>query len=152
MPLLVLFGPPASGKLTIARELSRLTGWKIFHNHLTVDLLLELFEFGSDSFVKLREKIWLEVMKEAAPAGLIFTFAPEKTVAPDFLQRLAAAIPGKTHFVELRCPESEIEARLGSSNRLGTGKLSSVDLYRDLKSRGVFNIDGLPTPARHVGV
>jgi len=40
-PLLVLYGPAASGKYTIAKELAAITGWSLFHNHLTVDLLLK---------------------------------------------------------------------------------------------------------------
>ena len=45
MWLLFLHGPPASGKLTIARELKTLTGFQLFHNHLAVDLLESVFEF-----------------------------------------------------------------------------------------------------------
>jgi len=35
--LVLLHGPPASGKLTIAKELSVLTEARVFHNHLTLD-------------------------------------------------------------------------------------------------------------------
>ena len=35
--LVVLFGPPASGKVAIGDELATLTGCRFFHNHLTVD-------------------------------------------------------------------------------------------------------------------
>jgi len=34
MNLVFLHGPAASGKLTVGRELSRLTGYRLFHNHL----------------------------------------------------------------------------------------------------------------------
>jgi chloramphenicol 3-O-phosphotransferase len=43
--IIFLHGPGAAGKYTIARELSRLTGLPLFHNHLTVDLLLALFPY-----------------------------------------------------------------------------------------------------------
>ena len=32
-------GLPSVGKLTIARELAKLTGFEVFHNHLTVGLI-----------------------------------------------------------------------------------------------------------------
>jgi replication-associated recombination protein RarA len=32
---LLLYGPPAVGKLTIAKEIARLTGFKVAHAHLT---------------------------------------------------------------------------------------------------------------------
>lgn len=45
--LVYLYGPPASGKLTIAGPLSELTGMPLFHNHLTVNALRPVFAFGS---------------------------------------------------------------------------------------------------------
>ncbi|MBD0327065.1 MAG: AAA family ATPase, partial [Pyrinomonadaceae bacterium] len=47
MKLIFLHGLPGVGKLTVARELAKLTGFKVFHNHLAVDLVESLFEFGS---------------------------------------------------------------------------------------------------------
>ena len=70
MKLIVLFGMPATGKLTVGQELAALTGFKLFHNHLVVDLLLSVFEFGSPGFVELREKIWLSVVRAACREGL----------------------------------------------------------------------------------
>src|SRR5271156_4120318 len=97
MRLIFIYGMPAAGKLTVARELAAITGLRLFHNHLTVDLLLSTFEFGSPRFGSLREQIWLSVFEEACRsglAGLIFTFNPETTVRPQFIpdvQRIIAA-------------------------------------------------------------
>ena len=65
MKLIFIYGMPATGKLTVARELANMTGLKLFHNHLVVDLLLSTFEFGSEPFVELREEIWLSVFRQA---------------------------------------------------------------------------------------
>ena len=48
MDLVFLHGRAAAGKLTTARALEQRLGWPVFHNHLVVDLLTELFPFGSD--------------------------------------------------------------------------------------------------------
>jgi cytidylate kinase len=82
--LVFLHGPVASGKLTIGRLLAERTGYALFHNHLIVDAVGAVFPFGSEAFVRLRERFWLETMAEAAAArrSLIFTFAPEPTVGP----------------------------------------------------------------------
>src|SRR5688572_10607276 len=117
MDLVFIYGPPAAGKLTIARELGQRTGFPVFHNHAAVDLLLEIFPFGSPAFVRLREEIWLEVVGEAAGTrvGLIFTFNPERTVRLAFVPRLIRRVEsadGRIHFVELVCPPREIERRL----------------------------------------
>ena len=78
LKLIFIYGLPASGKLTVAQELATMTGLKLFHNHVVVDLLLDVFEFGSPSFVELREKIWIDTFTQACRSqlpGLIFTFA-----------------------------------------------------------------------------
>ena len=53
MKLIFIWGPAASGKLTVARELEKLTGLPVFHNHLVVDALLEKLPFGDPEFVRL---------------------------------------------------------------------------------------------------
>ena len=89
MRLVFLYGPPGVGKLTIATALEARSGFRVFHNHLTIRLLLSVFEFGSEAFRHLREDIWLGVFREAAATGtdLAFTFAPERTVNPSFIAR-----------------------------------------------------------------
>lgn len=148
-----LYGPVASGKLTIARELSALTTFALFHNHLAVDLLLSLFPFGSSPFVLLRERIWLELMESAVRTGgsLIFTFAPERTVGPGFpsaLREVVAAAGGILSFVEIVCPEGEIERRIEAPSRWAFGKLVSLEEYRRLKRSGAFEYPGLESSCR----
>ena len=148
MWLLFLHGPPASGKLTIARELKALTGFQLFHNHLAVDLLESVFEFGSPPFVDLREQLWLSVFRQAArtDVSLIFTFAPERTVRPEFPHAAESAIRsegGRVLFVALRCAESELEPRLSEPSRSAFGKLRSVERYRELRDSGAFEFPPL---------
>lgn len=136
---------PGVGKLTVARELSNLTGFKVFHNHLTVDLVASLFEFGSESFIALREKIWLETFSQALKAnfsGLIFTFASEQTVPNDFPQKVRSLLEengGKVIFVELKCSLEELEKRIVHPSRQKFGKLNSVDFFRELSANSVFD-------------
>src|ERR1700744_4028626 len=105
MKLIFMYGMPASGKLTVAQELVNITGYKLFHNHLVVDLLLSVFEFGSPEFIELRESIWLSVFDQACRSGLpglIFTFAPEPTVRPGFAGKVVSTVQaagGEVKFV-----------------------------------------------------
>lgn len=149
MKLVFLHGAPAVGKLAVARELARLTGYKLFHNHLTVDLVGSLFAFGSQPFVLLREKIWLSAFHEAAKnnLSLIFTFNPERTVREQFIQEAIAVVEsagGKVIFVELLCAEDELERRIEHPSRGEFGKLRSVEQYRNLKAAGAFQFPSLP--------
>ncbi len=150
-PLLVmLHGPAACGKLTIARELASLTGFGLFHNHLTVDLLLALFPFGSPEFIRHRERIWLELIGDAVKAGrsLIFTFNPERTVRPDFAGVLRAAVGaagGRTAFVEIRCSKEAIYHRIESDSRKKMNKLVSAEFYERLEQNGAFDFPPIPS-------
>ncbi|MDQ2920651.1 MAG: AAA family ATPase [Acidobacteriota bacterium] len=147
--LVFLHGAPAVGKLTVARELARLTGFRLFHNHLTVDLVSSLFSFGSEPFILLREQIWLAAFTEAArqKVSLIFTFNPERTVRQRFIQDaidVVGSAGGKIIFVELTCAEEELERRIKDVSRKEFGKLASVEQYRSLKDAGAFHFPKLP--------
>ena len=150
MKLIFLFGLPGVGKLTVARELANLTGFKLFHNHLAVDLVGSVFEFGSQPFVELREKIWLAVFSEAAAtglSGLIFTFAFDRTVRNTFIEHTREVIEssdGEILFVELRCSTEEIESRIEHPSRKKFGKLNDVESFRELKEAGAFVGPGIP--------
>jgi chloramphenicol 3-O-phosphotransferase len=149
MKLVFLHGPPAAGKLTVARELSRLTGFRLFHNHLTVDLVSSLFSFGSEPFILLREQIWLAAFGEAArqKVSVIFTFNPERTVRERFVQDAIDTVEsagGKVIFVELTCAEEELERRMVNASRKQFGKLTSIEQYRSLKDSGAFRFSKLP--------
>ena len=151
MKLIFLYGLPGTGKLTIARELAEITGYKLFHNHLTVDLLESVFEFGSKPFVELRELIWLSVMEEAATTlpAMIFTFNPENSVRQEFIQEAVQAVTshgGEVHFVEVVCDPEELERRISTEDRKNHKKLVSVELFHDLKAKGVFDSPKMPSP------
>ncbi len=148
--LIFLHGAPAVGKLTVARELADLTGFRLFHNHLTVDLVSSLFPFGSEPFVHLREQIWLAAFAEAARnhVSLIFTFNPERTVRERFIQDAVEVMgnaDGQIIFVELTCNEAELERRLEDASRKEFGKLSSLAQYRSLRDAGAFEFPKLPS-------
>jgi len=155
MQLVFIHGPAACGKLTVATELAALSGLRLFHNHLTVDLVSALFDFGSEPFNRLRESIWLDSFREAAKQGqsLIFTFHPEASVGRDFPERVVSTIRsynGEVVFVELVCSESEIEQRIESASRSRYGKLRSLTEYRRLRDSGAFGFPPLPKPALQI--
>jgi hypothetical protein len=152
MKLIFISGLPGVGKLTVAKELSALTGYKLFHNHLTVDLLLSVFAFGSPQFVELRESIWLSVFEQAYRAnlpGLIFTFNAENTVRQSFIAKLeetVAANGGAICFVELVCDDQELQRRMDTTSRRQYAKMTSWTNFTELRAAGAFSAPKLPTP------
>lgn len=150
MKLIFIWGPAASGKLTVARELAKLTGLPVFHNHLVVDALLDRLPFGDPEFVRLRESMWMAGFETAASGGrsLIFTFAPEPTVQPGFPERVQALIGahgGEVKFARLVLSREEQERRIANESRREFRKLVSLDLLREL--RGSFEACEAEMPA-----
>lgn len=156
MKFVVLYGRPAAGKLTIARELSGLTGFAVFDNHLVVNAALAVYPFGSPGFVALRDALWraafAAIARQRGIPGLIFTFNPENTVPQAFVDDLFALMAGagvETHVFELACDEAEIEKRLTNPDRRERRKLVDCALYRRLRDDGVFDSPRMPRD-RHV--
>ena len=85
----------------------------------------------------------------SAGRSLIFTFAPESTVAPDFPQRTRALIQaagGKTYFIRLTAPLEEQERRIDAPTRAMFGKLRSLDLLRELRPQFEAAMARMPDP------
>ncbi len=115
--LVIIFGPPAVGKMTVGYELAKITGYKVMHNHLSIELAREFFDFGHPSQLSISEKIrkilFTEISKSDLP-GLIFTFvwgfdfdSEEKYV--DRIARIFTKQGGEVHYVEL---EADLVTRL----------------------------------------
>jgi chloramphenicol 3-O-phosphotransferase len=80
---------------------------------------------------------------------LIFTFAPEGTVRPGFIDEVKSRVAregGEVDFVELVCPLAELKRRIDSPSRLAYQKLSSVSLFEQLHADGVFDASHMPEP------
>ena len=114
---MVLFGPPAVGKMTVGRALEERTGLPLFHNHMTIELVLPFFDFGSEPFTRLvggfRRSLFEEVAASDRP-GLIFTYVwafdqPGDRRFVEEVVEIFAAEGGRTVFVEL---QADLQTRL----------------------------------------
>jgi hypothetical protein len=133
--MIFIYGPPAAGKLTVAKIVAEATGFSLFHNHLIVDAVASIFPFGSENFTRLREKFWIETMEAAAAENrsFIFTYLPENSVRPDFpnrVQNLVEAVGGAVTFVRLDLSRDEQLNRITNADRAEFGKLRDSDILR----------------------
>jgi hypothetical protein len=135
MELVYLYGPPAVGKLTIATELARRTGFRLFHNHLSIDCVKPVFDFGTEPFWRQVHAIREGMLTEAARSGtdLIFTtvYAGESS-EPRSSRRLDVVRRngGRIHPIRLTCDRTIMEDRVIDPRRRELDKLSSVDGLR----------------------
>jgi hypothetical protein len=124
--LVFLIGPAAVGKMTVGMELAKLTGFRLFHNHQTIDVVLPYFAFGSPPFNRLvsefRRRIFEEVANSDLP-GLIFTYVWAFDQAADDadIERYASifrAGGGAVRYVELQASQDVRIARNETPLRL----------------------------------
>jgi hypothetical protein len=75
MTLLLVFGPRAVGKMTVGRAVADASDFRLFHNHHTIEPLLDVFDFGTPPFNRLLGEFRQRVLEEAAAADtdLVFT-------------------------------------------------------------------------------
>ena len=133
MKLIYLYGPPAVGKLTVANELSQITGLQVFHNHLTVDLIKPFFEFGTKEFFELSTRLRLEIFEAASKAhinGLIFTSCYSYPEDNDMIHEILSRINkhnGEVLFVRLYASIEELKIRVTSDSRKKFGKVKTSE-------------------------
>jgi tRNA uridine 5-carbamoylmethylation protein Kti12 len=136
MKLIIIYGPPAIGKLSVAKELSKLTGFKIFHNHLTVDLLLPIFEFESKSFTKLSSEFRIKIFKEAIKQdiNLIHTFCYAHPDDLKYINKIKELCKqkGKLYFIQLTCNKSELFKRVKHDSRKNFHKIKKINQLNEL--------------------
>lgn len=136
MKTVLIYGAPGVGKLTVAKKLSKITGFKILHNHLINDLVAVASEFGTPSFWKIAHKYRLELMDQAAinkRNGIILTFVYAKKTDDPYLKKIvqqARKHNGKIIFIHLVCDKSELLKRVKNPSR---------KLFRKIKTHKKLN-------------
>jgi predicted kinase len=147
MKLILLYGPPASGKLTIAEKLSKLTGIPLFHNHLSRDLVEGLYGSNFKAHYALIDTIRYDVINYCAEQGhdLIFTYVYEGGEDDDIDIRRFIDIIEKHHgevvFIELSATRDDLIARVDSDSRKIHGKLiDPVKMARITQDMNKFRI------------
>ncbi len=133
--VILLHGPPACGKLTIARCLAEHIEAVILHNHLTFNLARELFSIGDQRLLDLHRELRMVMLRHA--------LAPTEagaTPVPDLVLTLVYAEPGSvanltqiTGLIEesgaqllpvyLQCTRETLLRRVQSADREKEGKL-----------------------------
>jgi hypothetical protein len=139
--LIFIYGPPSVGKFTTGKELAKLTGFGLFHNHLTVDAVRPIFDDDDVRRGALLKEWRLAGIRHATNAGksLIFTLAYSGAVDDAWVTRVVETVGkagGETNFVKLYAPHETLFDRINGPTRTAMGKVSTEDgLRRSLESR-----------------
>ena len=123
MKLLILIGNTAVGKMTVGQELMKTTGLRLFHNHMMIEPVLEVFgEFNVQVIARLRQVVF-EEFAASEQYGLIFTFmwAFDQQADWDYVESVKRVfgLPDEdVYYVELIAPQEVRLQRNATENRL----------------------------------
>lgn len=121
MKLVIIIGDGAVGKMTVGQELAKITGLRLFHNHMSIEPIIDIFgEYNGDIVRKFRELVFTEFAKKDK-YGLIFTYiwAFDSQSDWDYMEHLRDIFKdADIYYVELVAPQEIRLQRNATENRL----------------------------------
>jgi hypothetical protein len=117
MKFIIIVGPQAVGKMTVGHELEKLTELKLFHNHLTIELVNPFFYYGTEAGSRLVKLFRQEMFEEFAKSdmyGVIFTFVWrfDEQVDWDYVDHVSHIFESKGNQVYIVELQADLEERL----------------------------------------
>lgn len=144
MRLLFIFGPPASGKTTVGREVMRRTGYSFFFNHVTVPAARAIFPKRhapqyEEAYHDLLKDLRIAGIKAAVRSNLdtIFTLAYSGSVDDTFVRHIIDIVTkdgGQVDFIQLQAPNETLYQRVSDTSRTLLGKVDSQNHLKELLS------------------
>ena len=130
MKCVIIFGPSAVGKATVGKELANNLGYKLFHNHMVIELVHNFFTWSDAEFWKLvgdiRNRIFEEI-KASRITGVVFTYVwaldqqSDHDELMDYMKSLGVVFED-IYFVELSANQEERLERNKDERRLAEKK------------------------------
>ena len=132
MKLVFLIGDAAVGKMTVGQALMKITDLRLFHNHMTIEPVLEIFgSFDGKTIQELRDVIFRN-FAASDRYGMIFTMMMDFDMESDWaylehVKQIFEPYGTEFYYVELIAPQEIRLKRNASENRL-KNKASKRDI------------------------
>jgi adenylate kinase family enzyme len=137
MKLVIIFGPHAVGKMTVGQELAKITALKLFHNHMTIDTVSDLFTNMPQERTRLTNLFRKEIFEAYSSSdeyGMVFTYmwaldSKEDWDYVNMVEEMFKAKGATIYFVELEADYDVRIERNKTENRL-LNKSTKRDITR----------------------
>jgi len=130
MKLVIISGSGAVGKMTVGQELMKITDLRLFHNHMMIEPVIDIFGYFHGGVTqKLREVIFEEFLK-SDNAGMIFTFMWAFDMPSDREYIMSVA----QRFDEVYCVELIADQAVRLERNKTENRLNSKASKRDLEA------------------
>ena len=147
MKLIVLYGPPAVGKLTVAKEIAKQLTVRIFDNRRISEAVEQVINRDNPQFVPLVYSLQIQILNAAMRYGaqdiivtLPFTTSSQADIA--LLQTILEA--GRAHattvqLVHLKAKHHALLERVQQESRHAAGKLTDPQELQNLVTQYDFD-------------
>lgn len=123
MKLVFIIGDGAVGKMTVGQELMKITDLKLFHNHMMIEPVLDVFgRFDGKTIIELRDVVFRS-FASSGQYGMIFTVMMAFDMRSDWeyiehIKSIFRPYGTEFYYVELIAPQSIRLMRNSTENRL----------------------------------
>ena len=123
MKLVFLIGDAAVGKMTVGQELAKITDLRLFHNHMTIEPVIEVFGSLDGATVGELRDVVFRHFAASDNAGMIFTLMmdfddPADWAYLEHVKGIFAPYGAAFYYVELIAPQEVRLKRNVTENRL----------------------------------
>lgn len=140
MKLIILYGAPAAGKLTVAQELARIADVHVFDNHQVIDMVEPIVTRKYADFAKLiydTQRNIIDAAVKADQTNVVLTFPYASTLEHDieFITNVTASARkqgAEVYPVLLVCDEDTLRKRATEPSRKAYGKITTVELMNTM--------------------
>lgn len=132
MKLVLIIGSGAVGKMTVGQELAKITGLRLFHNHMAIEPVIEVFGYYDGETTRGIRDVVFRNFAASSNYGMIFTYMWDFDHQSDwdYIEHVKEIFrPYGTEFycAELVAPLEVRQARNATENRL-SNKPSKANL------------------------
>ena len=123
MKLVFILGDAAVGKMTVGQELMKITDLRLFHNHMSIELVIEIFgRYDGKTIAGMRDLIFRNFAASGS-YGMIFTMMMDFDQPSEWdylahIRHLFAPYGTEFYYVELIAPQEVRLQRNVTENRL----------------------------------
>ena len=152
MKLVTIIGNAAVGKMTVGQELAKITDLRLFHNHMAIEPVLEIFGAFDGTVIKRLREVIFEEFAKSDNYGMIFTFMwafdmPSDWEYHDWVRSIFEPYGTEFYYVELVADQKTRLERNVTENRL-QNKASKRDKdasnARLLRDDARYRLESLP--------